>query len=121
MALTLLAMLTGQPTWYCEKNTTTASHIADRVVIDETGKQWRVCFEHSLTPDPVNHPPHYKSGGLESIDVIEAFGLGFCLGNTVKYILRAGKKNPEKHIEDLEKAEWYLKREIERLKKTKVL
>jgi len=61
----------------------------------------------------VNHPPHYKSGGLESIDVIEAFGLGFCLGNTVKYILRHSKKgNP---LEDLKKARWYLDRAISAL------
>lgn len=67
--------------------------------------------------DPVNHPAHYKSGGLESIDVIEAFKLGFHTGNAVKYILRAGKKDPTKEVEDLEKARWYITREIERLKK----
>lgn len=66
-------------------------------------------------PDMVNHPPHYKSGGLESIDVIEAFDLGFCLGNTVKYVLRAGRKGDR--IEDLKKARWYLDREIERQSK----
>lgn len=62
--------------------------------------------------DLVNHPPHYKSGGLECIDVIEAFGLGFHLGNAVKYILRAGKKGDR--TEDLKKAAWYLSREMER-------
>jgi hypothetical protein len=66
--------------------------------------------------DLVNHPAHYKSkSGMESIDVIEAFDLGFCLGNTIKYILRAGKKDPTKTKEDLEKAVWYLKREIGKL------
>lgn len=59
----------------------------------------------------VEHPPHYKGKGLECIQVIEAFGLGFCLGNAVKYILRAGKKG--ERTEDLQKAIWYLKREIE--------
>lgn len=64
-------------------------------------------------PDMVNHPPHYQSkSGIESIDVIEAFGLGFCLGNAVKYILRAGKKGNKK--QDLEKAVWYLNRELEK-------
>ena len=59
----------------------------------------------------VNHPAHYKSAsGLESIDVIEGFGLGFRLGNVVKYILRAEKKGAP--IEDLKKARWYLDREI---------
>lgn len=65
----------------------------------------------------VNHPQHY--GGdttYEAIKVIEAWSLGFCLGNTVKYISRAGKKDKEKEIEDLEKALWYLSREIQKLK-----
>lgn len=62
--------------------------------------------------ESVNHPAHYKAGGLEAIDVIEAFGLGFCLGNAVKYILRAGRKGDA--VEDLQKARWYLDREIAR-------
>ena len=67
----------------------------------------------SLGLDVVNEPAHYKSaGGIEAIDVIESFGLGFHLGNAAKYILRAGKKGDA--IEDLKKAEWYLKREIAR-------
>lgn len=65
--------------------------------------------------DAVNHPSHYKSGGLEAIDVIEAFELGFRLGNTVKYILRAGRKSEARTVEDLKKARWYLDREIEKL------
>lgn len=67
--------------------------------------------------DPVNNPQHYKSKkGFESIDVIEAFGLCFCLGNVAKYIFRAGKKDPKKEIQDLEKARWYLDRKIQQLK-----
>ena len=66
----------------------------------------------------VNHPAHYGGADnpYEAIKVIEAWGLGFCLGNAVKYISRAGKKDPAKETEDLEKAVWYLQREIERLK-----
>ncbi len=64
-------------------------------------------------PDPVNHPPHYTHGGIETIDVIEAWGLGFCLGNAVKYISRAGHKGSR--VEDLKKARWYIDREIARL------
>lgn len=60
--------------------------------------------------DPIN-PEHYKVGGLEVIDVIEAFNLGFHDGNVVKYVLRAGRKGPA--LEDLEKARWYLDRLIE--------
>ena len=74
--------------------------------------------------DIVNHPDHYKSEtGMEVIDVIEAFGLGFCLGNVVKYVLRAGAKlNDPKEwlsatIEDLKKARWYLDREIGNLER----
>ncbi len=65
----------------------------------------------------VNHPAHYTSGGIEVIDAIEAWGLGFCLGNAVKYIARAGKKDAMKTREDLEKARWYLDREIARMNK----
>ncbi len=60
--------------------------------------------------DPVNHPAHYTDGKYEVIDVIEGWNLNFHLGNALKYIARAGKKNPDKRIEDLEKAAWYLKR-----------
>lgn len=67
--------------------------------------------------ESVNHPKHYNTGKFEVIDVIEDWKLGFNLGNAVKYIARAGKKNPEKELEDLEKAAWYLNREIAGLKK----
>lgn len=61
-------------------------------------------------PDPVNHPAHYKTGGIETIDFIEAKGLNYNLGNVVKYITRADHKGDRK--QDLEKAAWYLAREI---------
>lgn len=65
----------------------------------------------------VDHPIHYggEDNPYEAIKVIEAWDLGFCLGNTVKYISRAGKKDPAKTLEDLKKARWYLDREINRL------
>lgn len=71
-----------------------------------------------LTPknDPVNHPSHYIDGKIEVIDFIEDKKLGFHLGNAVKYISRAGKKDPAKTVEDLEKAIWYIKRYIEEYK-----
>lgn len=65
--------------------------------------------------DPVNHPSHYTYGKIETIDFIEDKGLGFCLGNVVKYVTRAGHKNDA--LEDLKKARWYLDREISRLEK----
>lgn len=64
----------------------------------------------------VYSPPHYTRGGIETIDFIEAKGFGFCLGNVVKYVSRAGYKQ-DAEIQDLEKARWYLDREIQRLKK----
>lgn len=64
----------------------------------------------------VTHPSHYNSGKIEVIEAIEDWGLGFHLGNVVKYVARAGKKDASKEVEDLEKASWYLKRKIEILK-----
>lgn len=69
--------------------------------------------------DNVNHPAHYTYGKIEVIDFIEDKGLNFHRGNAVKYIARAGKKDKFKEIEDLEKAAWYINREIERLKRLK--
>jgi hypothetical protein len=69
--------------------------------------------------DKVNHPAHYggAENPYEAIKVIEAWGLGFCLGNTVKYISRAGKKSKATLLEDLKKAAWYLNREVQNLEK----
>jgi len=69
--------------------------------------------------DAVNHPSHYTDGKIEVIDFIEDKGLNFHRGNAVKYIARAGKKDPEKEVEDLQKAVWYLNREITRLEEMK--
>lgn len=65
--------------------------------------------------EAVDHPAHYGGADnpYEAIKVIEAWGLGFCLGNAVKYIARAGKKDAT--VQDLKKASWYLNREIARL------
>ena len=67
--------------------------------------------------DNVNHPSHYTDGKIEVIDFIEDKKLNVHRGNAVKYIARAGKKNIANEVEDLEKAVWYINREIERLKK----
>ena len=63
----------------------------------------------------VNHPSHYTDGGIETIDFIEAKKLPYHLGNAVKYISRAGKKDAEKTIQDLQKAVWYINRYISKL------
>lgn len=83
-------------------------------------------FENPKTPDEseerVDHPSHYggKDNPYEAIKVIHAWELGFDLGNTVKYISRAGKKPSEDEIQDLEKAAWYLRSCIEWLKNNKI-
>jgi hypothetical protein len=68
-----------------------------------------------MSEDPINHPSHYQGNALEAIQVIEAFDLGFALGNTIKYVLRAGKKDCR--LKDLKKAQWYLAYEISKLEK----
>lgn len=67
--------------------------------------------------DPINYPAHYTFGAVEVIDAIEAWGLNFARGAVVKYVARAGRKDPAKEIEDLRKAKWYIEREINRLEK----
>ena len=68
--------------------------------------------------DMINHPQHYTLGKIEVIDFIEDKGLNFNLGNVVKYVARAGhkkssgKSQEDKALEDLQKAQWYLNREI---------
>lgn len=79
-----------------KKKTTPTTHVVEDVSTQE-----------------VNHPPHYKIGGIETIDFIEAKGLNYHLGNVIKYITRADHKGNRK--QDLEKAKWYLDREIQRL------
>jgi hypothetical protein len=70
--------------------------------------------------EQVDHPDHYqfgKNNEYEAIKVIDAWDLGFSLGNTVKYISRAGKKDPTKEVEDLKKALFYLEHHIKTLEK----
>ena len=69
--------------------------------------------------EKVNHPDHYNSGQYEVVDVIDdaGFGVGFCLGNALKYILRARHK--ENYVEDLKKAKWYLEYLIQRIENGK--
>ena len=65
--------------------------------------------------DAVNHPSHYTDGNIELIEYIEDKKLDYCLGNAVKYISKAGKKDQAKEIEDLQKADWYNIRRIREL------
>ena len=90
-------------------------------IMDETIKGWKtLSITSSNTPvqiemfDPVDHPAHYKVGGIETIDFIEAKKLNYNIGNVVKYLTRADHKG--NRMEDLRKAQWYLTREITMLK-----
>jgi len=77
--------------------------------------------EHTQSYEYVNHPSHYggENNPYEVIKVIEALDMDFHLGNTFKYIARAGKKGSDKEIQDLKKALWYLERKIELLESQK--
>ena len=72
-----------------------------------------VCMAQ-FSNDIINFPKHYNSSSIQPIDAIEAWKLDFRLANAVKYIARAGKKDPKKLKEDLEKAIWYIERFIEK-------
>ena len=84
---------------------------------DGTGNEEKGTMIFALEHDPVNHPSYYTTGKIECIDFITDTKLNFCRGNAVKYIVRAGLKDKGKEIEDLEKAIFYINREIEELKK----
>ena len=79
---------------------------------DIFGGEFMLTFEIE-EKEMINHPKHYNMGKYEAIDVIEDWGLGFNLGNVVKYISRAGHKDDI--LQDLKKSLWYLQREIQRI------
>ena len=68
--------------------------------------------ELAVRDDLISHPEHYRPGVYEAINVIRAWELNFAMGNALKYICRAGRKNPETEIEDLRKAIFYLQSQI---------
>lgn len=90
-----------------------ATHIITDQIVDGATKDLLAMCREKLD-DPVNHPSHYTAyKGLEVIDLTEQ--MNFNRGNAVKYICRAGLKDPATEIQDLEKAVWYLNRELARL------
>lgn len=92
---------------------TTIKEIVDQY--EPTSLPFTDKYRPKIEVDQVNSPPHYTQGGIETIDFIEAKKLNYNRGNAVKYISRAGVKSKETEITDLEKAIWYLNREIKRL------
>jgi hypothetical protein len=97
---------------YVLKSKIKKERIADGLIKSSPKKEKLI-----MTYDNVNHPSHYKMGGIETIDFIEAKSLNYNLGNVVKYITRADYKGNK--IEDLKKAQWYLNREVSNLEKSK--
>lgn len=91
------------------------------VIYDKSKYKYEIeddCIKILENSDNVSHPSHYANGwsnGAEVIDITEH--LSFCAGNVVKYVCRAGRKDPDKYVEDLEKARWYIDREITRVKR----
>ena len=89
------------------------------MIYDESKYEYEIddgSIKISENSDSVSRPSHYVNGwsnGAEVIDLTEH--LSFCAGNVVKYVCRAGRKDPDKYVEDLQKARWYLDREIERV------
>lgn len=75
-----------------------------------------ITLREKVSSDVVNAPKHYQFSEFEPVKVIQAWGLSFCLGNVIKYIARAGRKDSSKLIEDLEKAKRYIELELEYLR-----
>ena len=92
----------------CDKDVVCNGEYYEPIVIDK---------KEVVNKEMVNHPSHYNMGKYEAIDVIEDWQLNFNLGNTIKYISRAGHKDDI--VQDLKKASWYLEREIKRIENTK--
>lgn len=78
---------------------------------DNKQKEAHEFLQNNEKGSMVNHPKHYQGNKFEVIDIIEDFDLNFSLGSAIKYILRAGKKGDRN--QDLEKAIWYLQRELQ--------
>jgi hypothetical protein len=89
----------------------------DRASLPKKGARISIVSTPLKEHDPVERPKHYTMGAIEVIDAIESWALNYHRGNAVKYIARAGRKDPSKEAEDLKKAVWYLQREINLLER----
>ena len=99
---------------FWKKRKKTLEEKLDTILEQQTGETRKEAVQN----DPVNHPSHYTEGHkIEVIEFLEDWMLPFHLANCVKYICRAGRKDPDKTIEDLEKGRWYLSRYINLLRK----
>lgn len=117
----MIAYPVGEPYAICDKSEYEYELKDDAIVIKERVDRFKPTppwQERTMSSDNVSHPSHYANGwsnGAEVIDLTEH--LSFCAGNVVKYVCRAGRKDPDKYVEDLEKARWYIDREIARVKR----
>lgn len=93
------------------------SSLTDKELKAMTDNEFLDLIEHDkpANNDAINHPAYYTDGKIEVSDFIADKNINFFRGNVVKYTCRAGKKNAETEVEDLQKARWYIDREIERL------
>lgn len=99
---------------YLQMNDEKMIHSINRMIASEENSRGETSDE-TIPDDPIHHPKHYTHyKGLEVIQLTEQ--MNFNRGNAVKYIARAGIKDQSKEIEDLEKAKWYIQREIDRIK-----
>jgi len=105
-----MKLLTKSSTKVEAVNTLMPLERADRIRLLRATDRLRLM--NSPSSDNVNHPAHYKVGGIETIDFVEAKSLGYNLGNVIKYVSRADHKGSRD--EDLQKALWYLNRELGR-------
>lgn len=117
----MMAYPLGEPYAICDKSEYEYEVKDNTIVIKERVDRLKPTVlgtERAMTSDNVSHPPYYAEGwsnGAEVIDLTEH--LSFCAGNVVKYVCRAGCKDPDKYVEDLEKARWYINREIARARR----
>jgi hypothetical protein len=102
--------LVHQVKWQSKNNAEFVNKVFIKAGLKKPSKIVRAV--QTTTADIVKSPPHYRTGGIETIDFIEAKDLNYRLGNVVKYVARAGKKLDSDPLVDLKKARWYLDREI---------
>jgi hypothetical protein len=108
----------GQNQWAWMRGARATSEYKIKKINDSTFLDFidTLIADNKLTKqDAINHPAYYTDGKIEVSDFIADKNLNFFRGNVVKYVARAGKKDPAREVEDLKKAQWYINREIERL------
>ena len=108
-------VLSSSSKYECHNFYSVSDKDLDRAIkLIQESKELDKAHDTTKLKEAVNHPHYYNEGKIEVIDFIEDKKLGFCLGNAVKYISRAGKKDKSKEAEDIKKAIWYLNRYLDK-------